>query len=398
MNAVLPNTEFVGALSIKEIFDFFDGPKLFVCENLIGQDFLGYWIGLDVVGESYWIVPISKDRYNAIRSGSISLRDAITNPELGYLMQCRVSFDGNGTDLKLLVPSELDSDLIPDADEFISLYTETLPTRMASLDLPRKAVANQRDVLGLHFDFPGNREDGPTRFIGKLLVSIQEFLDALGQKISGVATIRGSISSEILLQTETRLVQAGGGSFGLEIQAARQTNMFAESLLSDTVREFLAVIEIGNNAEQLRERLLEMKPRAASKYGVLLNTLIASQSPLKLDWASPNTARNRSASIDLVTAANALKTVEQITREVGETRTLVGHFVGIELPRKSFTFEIDEEQEPYRGKIAEAAMSIAEHATLNRPYRVTIRETLEVTASGEEKSRLEVEKIEEVGS
>jgi len=396
MNAVLPSTDLTGALSITEVFDFFDGPKLFVCQNLAGNYFLGYWVGSDDIGESYWIVPISRDRYFAVRSGTINLHDAIAIPEMGFLLQCRVHFVDGITESHRLAPSELDPALLPDSDETIELHTETLPVRMAALVLPRKAVATQRDILGLHFEFPGLREDGPTRLVGKLLVSIQELIDALGQKILGSATIRGSIPSEILFQTETRLIQAAGASFGLEILAARQTNMFSDSLISDSVREFLEIVEIGNDVERLRVRLLEMKPRAASKYGVFLNSLLASESPFRMDWASPDQSRNRSVSLDLKTAAGALKTVEQVTSEAGETRTVVGRFVGVELPRKSFMLVLDEDEDPYRGKISESAMGMAAHVTLNHPYKVTIRETLEVTASGEERCRFEVEKIEEL--
>jgi hypothetical protein len=172
--------------------------------------------------------------------------------------------------------------------------------------------------------------------------------------------------------------------------------MFSDSLISDSVREFLEIVEIGNDVERLRVRLLEMKPRAASKYGVFLNSLLASESPFRMDWASPDQSRNRSVSLDLKTAAGALKTVEQVTSEAGETRTVVGRFVGVELPRKSFMLVLDEDEDPYRGKISESAMGMAAHVTLNHPYKVTIRETLEVTASGEERCRFEVEKIEEL--
>lgn len=396
MNAALPNTEIIGALSITEVFDFFDGPKLFVCENLAGQCFLGYWVGADQVGESYWILPISQGRRLAVRSGAISLRDAFSRPELGYLLECKVHFEDGSTEASRLIPSQLDPSLLPAAEEIIGLQTETLPVRMASLDLPRKAVANLRDVLGLHFVFPGTREDGPTKMVGKILVSVQDFLDALGQKIMSVATMRGAIAPDILFRTETRLVQAAGASFGLEILAARQVDLFGNSLISDSVKEFLEIIEIGNDVERLRDRLLDIKPRAASKYRVFLTSLIASESSFRADWASPDPSRNRSVSLDLITAAGALKTVEQVTSEAGETRVVTARFVGVELPRRSFTLEVDGDDEPYRGKIAASAMGMAEHATLNHPYRVTIRETLEVTASGEERSRFEVEKIEEL--
>lgn len=396
MNAVLPVTDTTGALSITEVFDFYDGPKLFVCQNPAGHYFLGYWVGSDPVGESYWILPMSRERYLAIRSGSVSLRDAFSQPELGYLLECKVRFSGGKTATTRLVPARLDPELIPASDEYVQLRTETLPVRMRLLDLAGRAVATRREVLGLHFEFPGTREEGPTKLVGKLLVSLQDLLDALGQKIAGSPTLRGFISNEILFKTETRLTQAAGGSFGIEVTAATETNLFGQSLISDSINELLQTLDVGNDVDKLRQRLMEMKPRAASKYGVLLSNLIASQSPFKVDWASPTPSRNRSVSLDLFAAAGALRTVEQVTREVGETRTLVGHFVGIDLLGKSFMLILREDEETYRGKIADEAMDAAAHVTMNQTYRISIRETLEVTASGEERLRLTVEKIEEL--
>ncbi len=394
MNAVLPNSDWTGVLGMTEVYDFFDGPKLFVCENRVGQRFLGYWTGSNETSDSYWLVPISKERHLAVRSGGVSLHDAITKPELGYILECGVRFADGQTDARRRTVGDLDERLIPDKDEFLALRTETLPVRMASLDLPNKAVAIRREILGLHFNFPGTREDAPTKTLGKLLVSLQDLIDAIGQSVYGVATMRGTISPDILARTETRLIEAAGASFGVEICAAENVDLFDDSLISECVEGLTEILEIGDHVEPLREKLLALKPRAASKYRVFLASLLASQSTFRLDWASPSPSRNRSVGLDLRTAAAALKTAEEVTSEVGETRTAIGHFVGVELPRKAFTLVLEGDDEIYRGRISQAAMAEAEHVTLNHGYRITVRETLEVTASGEERSKFEVERIE----
>jgi hypothetical protein len=392
MNAILPNSTMIGPLELTEMFDYYDGPLLFACRNPVGQSFLGMWVGSIGETKRYWLVSVSKSRFLMIRSGGLGLSRAFLEPELGFVYQCTLHIDTGLTDLEVLLPDRLNYDLLPDKDEFLHIPTDTLTDRFDD-GFARKAVAYKRELIGLHFHFPGYREEAPTKQLGKIMVSIQETLDALGQGIGGNATMRGVIAPDILAQTETRLIQAAGGSFALEISAAQAVDLFGSSLITEALSEFVDLLEIGNEVEKLREKLFAIKPRAASKYKVFLASLLNADSPLHLEWASPEPARNRSVDLSLVTAAGALQTAEQVTSEIGETRTGIGLFVGVELPRRAFTAVLDGDENIYRGRIADTAMPEAEHVTLNLRYRITIRETIEVTTSGEEKPKYQLEAI-----
>lgn len=397
MIAVLPVSNYIGHLEIVEVYEYFDGPKLFVCRNLSGQLYLGLWIGSSSDSESYWLVAMTKDRFQMVRSGGFTLAEAFKLPELGFLYRCAIKFADGSTTTDVLLPDQIEGNLIPDPGEKIELPTETIPTRLRELDLDRKAVAFQREILGFHLDF-GNylREEAPARGLGKILISTQETLDSLGQSIQGLATLRGAISPEILAATEARVIQAGGGSFGLELSAAQGANLFGQSLIGEAIERFVSLIALGNEVEELRAMLIEIKPRAVSKYRDLLTALVEYQGDLKVERRSPIPEKNRTVSLDLVTAAGALKTVEQITSELGETISGLGVFVGVEIPRKTFTAVIGERT--YRGKISQAALSKAEHVTLNAPYMMKIREMIEVTSSGEERLKYDLEEISEYSS
>jgi len=393
MNAVLPKSDRFGVLEIIEIFDYYDGPKLFACKNSVGQIFLGMWIGSDARSDSFWLVSLSKERFLSVRSGGIGLDRVFVEPELGFLYQCVIQIADGASEVEPILPESLAAELLPDPDEYLRLQTETLPDRFEKLDLPRKAVAVRRELIGMHFTFPGYREEAPTKQLGRILVSVQETLDALGQGVGGGATLRGAIAPDILAQTETRLVQAAGGSFAIEISAAREVNLFGDSLITDALAELVELLEIGNEVERLRDKLFAIKPRAASKYKLFLTSLLAADTPLRFDWSSPDPNRNKSVEFSLITAAGALQTAEQVTSEVGERKTGIGYFVGVELPRRTFTLVLRDDDNVYRGKIDEEAMPAAEHVTLNMSYRITIRETIEVTTSGEEKPRYWLETI-----
>lgn len=203
--------------------------------------------------------------------------------------------------------------------------------------------------------------------------------------------MRGAISPDILSATEARVIQAGGGSFALEISAAQSVDLFGRSLIGDAIDKLVSLIALGNEVENLRAALLEIKPRAVSKYKDLLVSLVEYEGALRLERASPQTERNRIVSLDVATAAGALQTVEQITSEVGETIQGVGVFVGVEIPRKAFTVILGDRT--FRGKILAAALPKAAHVTINALYFLKIRETIEVSSSGEERLKYELEEI-----
>jgi hypothetical protein len=394
MIAVLPNSRYIGPLELVEAYEYFDGPKLFACRSLGGQLFLGLWVGASREGESYWLVALTPERYKMVRSGGLTLAHALSRPESGFIYRCTVAFADGETTTDVLLTEQIDPQLLPDPAEKLQLPTETLPSRIDQADLSRKAVEWQREVLGLHVDFGSlYREEAPAKGLGWLLVSTQETLDSLGQGIRGEATMRGAISPDILTATEARVVRAAGGSFALEISAAQSADLFGRSLIGDAIEKFLTLISLGNEVEDLRAMLIEIKPRAVSKYKVLLSTLVEYEGAVRLDWASPIASRNRSVSMDLVTAAAALRTVEQITSESGETISGLGVFVGVELPRKAFTVVMGDRT--YRGRILPSAVPRAEHVTINAPYSLKIRETIEVTSSGEERLRYELEEIQD---
>lgn len=392
MIAVLPHSELIGELELVEVYESVDGPKLFVARNTTGQMYLCLWVGYHEAGERFWLIAITPDRFVAIRSGAVTLAFAFSRPEAGFFYRCHIAFETGATTTEVLLAEQIDQNLLPDAKERLNLPTNTLSRRLDAADLARKAVAFQREVVGLHLHFPDSfREEAPVKGLGKLLLSMQEMIDALGQGIASEPTLRGAISPEILAATEARLIQAAGGSFGLEISAVRQADLFGNSLAGEAISKMVRLIELGNDIEALREMLLQIKPRAVGKYRDFLTTLVEYETAFAIQQASPQPERNRTVAMDVGTAAGALLTVERITSEVGEMIEGIGVFVGVELLRKAFTVQLGERT--FRGKILDRALDIAAHVTLNVAYYLSLRETIEVTSSGEERLKYELESI-----
>jgi hypothetical protein len=177
----------------------------------------------------------------------------------------------------------------------------------------------------------------------------------------------------------------------LEISSSKSTDLFGHSLIGDAIEKFITLISLGNDVENLRAMLLDIKPRAVSKYKDLLSALVEYEGAVEIEWASPQFSKNRTVKLDVVTAAGALQTAEQVTSELGETITGLGVFVGVDIPRKAFNVIMGDRA--FRGKILANALPAAEHVTINAPYTLKMRETIEVTSSGEERLKYELEEI-----
>jgi hypothetical protein len=58
----------------------FDGPRIFVCRDALGNTYLAYLCGDDRGGMRYLVVPFSADLERRLVVGQINLRDALTMP------------------------------------------------------------------------------------------------------------------------------------------------------------------------------------------------------------------------------------------------------------------------------------------------------------------------------
>src|SRR5579859_3858887 len=98
----LPQDTNLGKLAVAEVFDFYDGPVLFVCRNVTDQLFL---VVLEDEGETdnTWLyVALSLSRFNHIRSGAIDLHTAFSEAESGTMFEVVIPHDGSQSQVREL--------------------------------------------------------------------------------------------------------------------------------------------------------------------------------------------------------------------------------------------------------------------------------------------------------
>lgn len=117
---MFPKNSILGDLKISEIYDYYDGPKLFSARNATGTTYLVYWADRSLAGNVWFYVPVSAPRLNSIRNGELSLQQAIRTPEDGIVFRALVPPHG---DLEAAVdplsPNLIDDTFLPPPEDVL---------------------------------------------------------------------------------------------------------------------------------------------------------------------------------------------------------------------------------------------------------------------------------------
>ena len=79
-----------------EILSYCDGPRVVLQKDALGKLYIGWWNDEDDERERWVYVGVSPSRLRMILDGSVPSREAIENPEDGYVIVCDADFGGEG--------------------------------------------------------------------------------------------------------------------------------------------------------------------------------------------------------------------------------------------------------------------------------------------------------------
>jgi hypothetical protein len=382
---LLPTNSVLGTLEIVEIYIYYDGPRLFACRNKAQQIFLAIWMN-----DNEWLyVPVSPSRFQSVRSGAITLFEAIRHAEDKSVLEVKMSLEGQTLSVRDIPCEDLPADWLPDPGERLA-YGDAKSNFLSSASQLERDSGREVFFIRLYENQPG-RSEVPAKRLGPLLFTFQEALDALGQSIAGESTNRGPIPAGMLVATQMSLVSTEAGSFGLTLAASSIQSLFGNTVAADALDGFVSLIEIGSDIQKLTEQLVKLKTRAASKYRKFLREVVSTNTDLTIDWNSARPGRGRKARMPISTAVDALAAVEGIETKLSEQLQVECVLVGLNIRKR--TYEINEvrEQKKYSGRIADEAVSDVQHARINDRYTATLRENFETNpVTGEEKSKWEL--------
>lgn len=107
-----------------EVFDYYDGPRFYSCRDIDGQTYLVYWVDETESLTSWLYARVSLERYSALKLGSISISDALSKTEDGFVLLVQSSSEGITIDRLRL--EQIKPEWLPDSRERLSLENDSL--------------------------------------------------------------------------------------------------------------------------------------------------------------------------------------------------------------------------------------------------------------------------------
>ena len=130
----------------------FDGPLLSHYVSPKGDDYLFYWVDSDDIDNRWLVLRVSLANLQKYIGRNLTLRELIENPNDGYLYVVDVNNDIHYHDVKLVQPSALPEEYLPEADSYYDSF-EAIPADDAEelmtyeLTIPYKERTHFEEIL-----------------------------------------------------------------------------------------------------------------------------------------------------------------------------------------------------------------------------------------------------------
>ena len=109
----------LGSLRIIEVFDDFDGPRLFSCRDAAGRLYLALSVEDSRTSQTWLYVAVSDTRYSDLEAGRIDLRDAFLASEDGAVWRVTIPSIGE-SEVERLAATDMRSDWLPEPGELLA--------------------------------------------------------------------------------------------------------------------------------------------------------------------------------------------------------------------------------------------------------------------------------------
>lgn len=136
-----------------EVLDDYDGPRLFTLEDAEGELNLAYWSDQDQAVCRYVVVPTTKKLLEALRTGRISVYDALDQPRCWL---CDVTHEGVLSACQRVEFEAVPRDSLPATDTMLLPNLEPLPTTLPNGD---KIAAGQMPASVIRTRATGARRE-----------------------------------------------------------------------------------------------------------------------------------------------------------------------------------------------------------------------------------------------
>lgn len=116
---LLPISLLLGQLRLKDVYDYYDKPCIFICINTLDQLFLVIFIGSTESSEEWLYLPLSNERYTSIKEGDIDLYNAFKSSETDTLYKVVIPKVYAPHQVSVLTTADLLNEWLPGEGEYL---------------------------------------------------------------------------------------------------------------------------------------------------------------------------------------------------------------------------------------------------------------------------------------
>lgn len=381
---MLPRATVLGQLTVSQVIEFYDFPRIFTALSSTGQCYIVLSIFDDETTSDWLYLPVSVLRRNTILNGHMRMHEAFRKPEGGYLFLVRTSQD-QAPHLEYLLAEQVPEDDLPSPDYVV---TAAISEEETATVLPPKTVARatRRETFDYHiYPEEPHAHEIPAKKLGGILSSTQELIDALGQATDSQPTVRGPIATELLRATKINVTHVFRGSFGVQFSSAEAGDLLDDSILGRAISELSNLLQAGDSEDQLSNKLHALKGRVASKYRALLKALRDINSGIALDWGSVVETQGGLYSLTKHQVAQAYLIVDRIDTAMSEELTVSGKLIGFNSRTQRYEIQSSEDEKAYAGRVSDEASLEVLNPSIGEFYVARLRKLVETqSTSGDE--------------
>ena len=384
----------LGELEIVEVYDYYNGPILFSCQNSASHLYMVIFADHLPEYEMWLYAEVSLMRLNLIRSGVVNIHDTFSKPEMGRLLKAMIPHDNSAEfNSGYITPDQLHSDIFPPISKRLDLGDTPLFSQINSVEI---AKLSGREIIGLKFNsIEEYSSEVLIMALGKILTRFQNIINII--RMIGSKSI--SMSEEIRNSMQLSILAIQPGSFDIKLAFKKEDIIpmgDIPSIQGATISEFLNLLRSKDSESDLKDILKRLRSRVAEEYKKLLTSLGESGADITFSWASPQSDEAKIVSLSQNEIPKLVEILRIFQEEQETPFTVTGELIGISLSTKRF--EIKTENKTYKGSIEKNADKSIKNATMSRKYKAEIKEILNKSEATDEVVKIEYSllKLEEI--
>ena len=212
--------------------------------------------------------------------------------------------------------------------------------------------------------------------LGLILSSLEETIDAIGQVKLGKSDSH-IIPFEVKQKIQVVMSGVFTGSFGMRLEGSvyeENSLGLRESFLGQCLKEFIQLINLGADINELPAKLNSLKKKTAFKYIEFLTALTRMGiSKLHIDWASPG-QKVQMGEIGRETLLGVIELIQKTKLRVETEICANVKLTQISYSSKTITLQEVVSQKKYKCWIVESVMKDVETISRNVVYVANIQE------------------------